>query len=166
MFSTLYHLTPLIPFKNDDSRASTVHSVASVNDEYLTNPTPRGSRTTPRHGLEPAHNIPLLPHLPKFSIVVNKSSNQLLGIHQSSTVFERASLKRWDFPGIQVEALAYELCGTLVRCVDPGGAVGRDGRLRPGDLVLFLNHESMWRVTSSQAKIILRRADFVTTGIP
>lgn len=65
-----------------------------------------------------------------------------------------------------MEALAYELCGTVVREVDDEGAVGRDGRLRPGDLVLFLNQESMWRVTSSQAKIILRRAEFVSTGIP
>lgn len=69
-------------------------------------------------------------------------------------------------PGIQLEALAFDLCGTLVRQVEPGGAVARDGRLRPGDLVLFLNHESLWRITSSQAKIILRRAEFVTTGIP
>lgn len=68
--------------------------------------------------------------------------------------------------GIQLEALAYNLCGTLVRQVDPDGAIGRDGRLKDGDLVLFLNHESMWRVTCSQAKIILRRAEFVTTGIP
>lgn len=70
------------------------------------------------------------------------------------------------FPGIQLEALAHELSGTLVRSVEREGAVARDGRLRAGDLVLFLNHESLWRVTSSQAKIILRRADFVTTGIP
>ena len=68
--------------------------------------------------------------------------------------------------GLQLEALAYELSGTLVRDISYPGAVFRDGRLRRGDLVLFLNHECLWRVTSSQAKIILRRADFVTTGIP
>ena len=67
---------------------------------------------------------------------------------------------------LQLEALAYELSGTLVRDISYPGAVFRDGRLRRGDLVLFLNHECLWRVTSSQAKIILRRADFVTNGIP
>ena len=71
-----------------------------------------------------------------------------------------------SFSGLQLEALAYELSGTLVRDISYPGAVFRDGRLRRGDLVLFLNHECLWRVTSSQAKIILRRADFVTTGIP
>lgn len=68
--------------------------------------------------------------------------------------------------GVHLEALAHDLSGTVVREIDPNGAVARDGRLRSGDLVLYWNHESMWRVTSSQAKIILRRAEFVTTGIP
>ena len=68
--------------------------------------------------------------------------------------------------GIQLEALAYELCGTLVRQIEPSGLVYRDGRLRTGDLILYLNHESLWRVTSSQAKTILRRAELVSTGIP
>ena len=68
--------------------------------------------------------------------------------------------------GLQLEALAFNLCGTLVRGLDPSGAAACDGRLRPGDLVLFLNHESLWRVTSSQAKIVIRRAEFVSTGIP
>ncbi len=68
--------------------------------------------------------------------------------------------------GLQVEALAFDLCGTVVRGLDPQGAAAADGRLKPGDLVLFLNHESLWRVTSSQAKIVLRRAEFVSTGIP
>ena len=68
--------------------------------------------------------------------------------------------------GLQLEALAYELSGTLVRDISYPGAVFRDGRLRRGDLILFLNHECLWRVTSSQAKIVLRRADFVTNGIP
>ena len=70
------------------------------------------------------------------------------------------------YAGLQLEALAFNLCGTLVRGLDPCGAAASDARLRPGDLILFLNHESLWRVTSSQAKIVLRRAEFVTTGIP
>ena len=78
----------------------------------------------------------------------------------------RRSLYFIRISGLQLEALAYELSGTLVRDISYPGAVFRDGRLRRGDLVLFLNHECLWRVTSSQAKIILRRADFVTNGIP
>ena len=35
--------------------------------------------------LEPAHNIPILPHLPKFAIVVNKGGNQGLGEYCIST---------------------------------------------------------------------------------
>ena len=79
---------------------------------------------------------------------------------------ETVTLPPFRPTGLQLEALAYELCGTIVRHIEPGGVVARDGRLRVGDLVLFLNHESLWRVTSCQAKIILRRAEFVSTGIP
>ena len=68
--------------------------------------------------------------------------------------------------GIQLEALAYELCGTVIRKVEDNSVVARDGRLRAGDLVLYLNHECMWRVTCSQAKTILRRAELVSSGIP
>ena len=54
--------------------------------------------------------------------------------------------------GLQLEALAFELCGTLVRKVEANSLVECDGRLRSGDLILYLNHECLWRVTSSQAK--------------
>ncbi len=38
--------------------------------------------------LEPAHNIPILPHLPKFTVVVNKAAHQNLGstAHLYSTI--------------------------------------------------------------------------------
>ena len=36
--------------------------------------------------------------------------------------------------GLQLEALAYELCGTLIRKVEENSLVEADGRLRPGDL--------------------------------
>ena len=68
--------------------------------------------------------------------------------------------------GLQLEALAYELCGTLIRKVEENSLVEADGRLRPGDLILYLNHECLWRVTSSQAKTILRRAELVSTATP
>ena len=68
--------------------------------------------------------------------------------------------------GIQLEALAFELCGTIIRQVEADSCVARDGRLKPGDLILYLNHECLWRVTSSQAKTILRRAELVSNAIP
>ena len=68
--------------------------------------------------------------------------------------------------GIQLEALAYELCGTVIRQIEDNSIVAKDGRLKPGDLILYLNHECMWRVTCSQAKTILRRAELVSSGIP
>ena len=85
----------------------------------------------------------------------------------NEAVFPEQLLATQSFAsGLQLEALAYELSGTLVRDISYPSAVFRDGRLRRGDLVLFLNHEALWRVTNSQAKIVLRRADFVTNGIP
>lgn len=68
--------------------------------------------------------------------------------------------------GLQLEALAFELCGTLIRQIETDSCVDRDGRLRPGDLILYLNHECLWRVTSSQAKTVLRRAELVSNAIP
>ena len=75
----------------------------------------------------------------------------------------------YDIPlilGIQLEALAFELCGTLIRQIEPDSCVAKDGRLRPGDLIIYLNHECLWRVTSSQAKTVLRRAELVSNAIP
>ncbi|KAG8223744.1 hypothetical protein J437_LFUL003109, partial [Ladona fulva] len=55
--------------------------------------------------------------------------------------------------------------GALVKEVTPGGAVARDGRIAPGDLVLSVNHESLRRVGSAQAKTILHRAQLLSTDI-
>ena len=73
-----------------------------------------------------------------------------------------------------------------IRELEPGRSVARDGRVRPGDLLLALNYESLWRVstehyslpfkqihvcafvlqvTSSQAKSVLRRADLISGEI-
>ena len=66
-----------------------------------------------------------------------------------------------------------------MREISPSGAVAQvldcttalavlgtqDGRLRPGDLLLAVNHESVWRVTSSQARAVLRRADLLSGAI-
>ena len=34
-----------------------------------------------------------------------------------------------------------------IRELEPGRSVARDGRVRPGDLLLALNYESLWRVS-------------------
>ncbi len=70
------------------------------------------------------------------------------------------------YVGIQLEALAFNLCGTVVRQIEADSSVAKDGRLRTGDLILYLNHECLWRVTSSQAKTVLRRAELVSSAIP
>lgn len=55
--------------------------------------------------------------------------------------------------------------GMVVTEVSEGGAVAKDGRLRPGDLVLSLNYENLRRVTPAQARAIIRRAQLITTDI-
>jgi len=53
----------------------------------------------------------------------------------------------------------------LVVLVVPGGAVARDGRLRPGDYLISVNHESLRNATNSQTRAILRRTQLVSTDI-
>ena len=54
-----------------------------------------------------------------------------------------------------VEALAWKLSGCLVRELEPEGLIQRDGRIKSGDLLVTINEESLWRVTSSRARHIL-----------
>lgn len=53
----------------------------------------------------------------------------------------------------------------LVVLVVPGGAVARDGRIHPGDYLISVNHETLRKVTNSQARAILRRAQLLSTDI-
>lgn len=39
----------------------------------------KGLQDEPRRNLEPVYNIPILPQLPKFKIIVNKAPQQSLG---------------------------------------------------------------------------------------
>ena len=93
-----------------------------------------------------------------------------MGMESKQTTFNIYHIKATFFllicSGIQLEALAFELCGTLIRQIEPNSCVAKDGRLRSGDLIVYLNHECLWRVTSSQAKTILRRAELVSNAIP
>jgi len=99
-----------------------------------------------RGQLSPVTGCPILPQFPKYAIRINKQASESIGM--------------------AVEALAWQLSGCLVREIDPHGALARDGRIKTGDLVLAVNYESIWRVTSSQAKTILRRADLMSGEIP
>lgn len=45
------------------------------------------------------------------------------------------------------------------------GALYRDHRIAPGDLILSINNESLRRVSQGQARAILRRANLLTTEI-
>lgn len=53
----------------------------------------------------------------------------------------------------------------LVVLVVPGGAVARDGHIHPGDYLISVNHETLRKVTNSQARAILRRAQLLSTDI-
>lgn len=55
--------------------------------------------------------------------------------------------------------------GCTIVAVDPDSAAAIDGRLRPGDLILAINHESLRRILSSQARAIVRRASFLFNEI-
>ena len=132
--------------------------------------------TPPRlAGLSPLPAFPALPQFSKYAVGVARSPAQPLGLAVEVRVGWRAS-------GCTVlcKALAWRLSGCLVREISPGGAVAQvlqdcsaalaalatqDGRLRPGDLLLAVNHESVWRVTSSQARAVLRRADLLSGAI-
>lgn len=68
-------------------------------------------------------------------------------------------------PGITLDCDGDGQYGMVVTEVSEGGAVAKDGRLKPGDLVLSLNYENLRRVTPAQARAILRRAQLITTDI-
>ena len=58
-----------------------------------------------------------------------------------------------------VEALAWKLSGCLVRELEPDGLIQRDGRIKSGDLLVTINEQSLWRLTSSGARDILERTE-------
>ena len=58
-----------------------------------------------------------------------------------------------------VEALAWKLSGCLVRELEPDGLIQRDGRIKSGDLLVTINEQSLWRLTSSRARDILERTE-------
>ncbi|KAK6624473.1 hypothetical protein RUM44_011332 [Polyplax serrata] len=67
--------------------------------------------------------------------------------------------------GISVDSVDQGVNGMLVVLVVPGGAVARDGHIHPGDYLISVNHETLRKVTNSQARAILRRAQLLSTDI-
>nr|CAD7571371.1 unnamed protein product [Timema californicum] len=67
--------------------------------------------------------------------------------------------------GITVDSVDRGVNGMLVISVAAGGALAKDGRLAPGDYLLSVNNESLRKVTNSQARAILRRAQLLSTEI-
>lgn len=67
--------------------------------------------------------------------------------------------------GINVEVVDGGASGVVVTSIAKGGAVHRDARLRPGDYLVSVNHESMRCATNAQARAILRRTQLVSTDV-
>lgn len=73
--------------------------------------------------------------------------------------------KGGDPLGINVEVVDGGGSGVLVTSVAKGGAVHRDGRIRTGDFLVSVNHETMRCATNAQARAILRRTQLVSTDV-
>lgn len=73
--------------------------------------------------------------------------------------------KGGDPLGINVEVIDGGASGVLVTSVAKGGAVHRDGRIRTGDFLVSVNHETMRFATNAQARAILRRTQLVSTDV-
>ena len=73
--------------------------------------------------------------------------------------------KGGDPLGINVEVVDGGASGVVITSIAKGGAIHRDGRLRPGDYLVSVNHESMRFATNAQARAILRRTQLVSTDV-
>ncbi|XP_059351860.1 multiple PDZ domain protein-like isoform X2 [Daphnia carinata] len=83
------------------------------------------------------------------------------------TALERTvRIKKGGDPlGINVEVVDGGASGVLVTSVAKSGAVHRDGRIRTGDFLVSVNHETMRCATNAQARAILRRTQLVSTDV-
>lgn len=64
-----------------------------------------------------------------------------------------------------MEAVDGGINGCIVRSVTENEAVTKDGRLHVGDFVVRVNEESLRRVTSAQARAILRRLSMLSSSV-
>lgn len=124
---------------------------------------------------------PLLVNVATERLVAGLSSMSAVGsdrYHPDGGLFELpatplpAALERTvrikkggDPLGINVEVVDAGASGVLVTSVAKGGAVHRDGRIRTGDFLVSVNHETMRFATNAQARAILRRTQLVSTDV-
>lgn len=64
-----------------------------------------------------------------------------------------------------MESVNKGINGCVVKNISPLGAVAKDGRIKIGDYIIVVNNESLRRITNSQARAILRRAQLLGTDI-
>jgi len=55
--------------------------------------------------------------------------------------------------------------GCIVRSVTENEAIAKDGQVHVGDFVVRVNDESLRRVTSAQARAILRRLSMLSSSV-
>ncbi|RUS89459.1 hypothetical protein EGW08_002756, partial [Elysia chlorotica] len=67
--------------------------------------------------------------------------------------------------GLTLEAVDKAVNGCAVKSIARPSAAQTDGRLQPGDLILSVNNESLRRITSAQARAILRRCSLLGSDI-
>ncbi|GFS21981.1 multiple PDZ domain protein [Elysia marginata] len=67
--------------------------------------------------------------------------------------------------GLTLEAVDKAVNGCAVKTIARPSAAHVDGRLQPGDLILSVNNESLKRITSAQARAILRRCSLLGSDI-
>ena len=83
-----------------------------------------------------------------------------------SALEQTIRIKKGSDPlGINVEVVDGGINGVVVTSVTRGGAVQRDGRLKAGDYLVSVNHETMRSATNAQARAILRRTQLVSTDV-
>ncbi|XP_067127955.1 multiple PDZ domain protein-like isoform X3 [Centruroides vittatus] len=73
--------------------------------------------------------------------------------------------KGTDSLGLSVELVEKGINGMLVKSIAQNSAIEKDGNLAIGDYVLSVNNESMKKITKSQARAILKRAELLSTDI-
>ena len=83
-----------------------------------------------------------------------------------SALEQTIRIKKGSDPlGINVEVVDGGVNGVVITSINRGGAVHRDGRLKAGDCLISVNHESMRFATNAQARAILRRTQLVSTDV-
>ena len=67
--------------------------------------------------------------------------------------------------GVNVEAINLAINGCIIRSINPGEAIAKDGRLSVGDFIVTVNNETLRRATNAQARAIIRRASLLSIDV-